>query len=156
MAAHLRSRIPTLPGRFLKGAACMYSNTPPDEHFVLARHPPDHPQVTVACGFSGHGFKFVPVIGEIVADLAIDGSTEHPHRPFRPAPRARPRRPEVITMTTTSLPPEPDRDAVGEYYTDPEVFALEQERVFETMWFCVARGLGPGQAGPVPHRPGGP
>ncbi|MEU8749498.1 N-methyl-L-tryptophan oxidase [Streptomyces chartreusis] len=82
MADHLRSRIPTLPGRFLKAAACMYANTP-DEHFVLAPHP-EHPQVTVACGFSGHGFKFVPVVGEILADLATEGTTEHPIALFDP------------------------------------------------------------------------
>ena len=55
----------------------------------LATHP-DHPQVSVACGFSGHGFKFTPVIGEILADLATDGSTAHPialFDPLRPAAR---------------------------------------------------------------------
>jgi sarcosine oxidase len=82
MADYLRPRIPTLPGRFLKAAACMYANTP-DEHFVLARQP-EHPQVTVACGFSGHGFKFVPVIGEILADLATVGTTDHPIALFDP------------------------------------------------------------------------
>jgi sarcosine oxidase len=40
--------------------------------------------VTVACGFSGHGFKFVPVVGEILADLATTGSTEHPIALFDP------------------------------------------------------------------------
>ncbi|WP_457493255.1 N-methyl-L-tryptophan oxidase [Streptomyces sp. P5_D11] len=73
----LRSRIPALAvGRFLRGTACTYTLTP-DEHFVLSPHP-EHSQVIVACGFSGHGFKFVPVIGEILADLAIDGTTHHP------------------------------------------------------------------------------
>jgi sarcosine oxidase len=38
----------------------------------------------MACGFSGHGFKFVPVVGEIVADLAIDGATDHPIALFDP------------------------------------------------------------------------
>jgi sarcosine oxidase len=81
MRAYLRPRIPALAGgRFLTGAACTYTLTP-DEHFVLSAHP-HHPQVTIACGFSGHGFKFVPVIGEIIADLAIEGSTAHPIAPF--------------------------------------------------------------------------
>ena len=40
--------------------------------------------MTVACGFSGHGFKFVPVVGEILADLAIDGATAHPIALFDP------------------------------------------------------------------------
>jgi sarcosine oxidase len=60
----------------------MYSNTP-DQHFVVARHP-DCPGVTVACGFCGHGFKFVPVVGEILADLVIDQSTDHPISLFNP------------------------------------------------------------------------
>ena len=87
--------IPALPGRFLKAATCMYSNTP-DEHFVITRHPAHPETVTVACGFSGHGFKFVPVVGEIVADLALTGGHRAPHRAFRPAParrRGRLRRP---------------------------------------------------------------
>lgn len=77
MQDFLHSRIPALAaGRFLRGTACTYTLTP-DEHFVLSSHP-EHSQVIVACGFSGHGFKFVPVIGEILADLAIDGTTRHP------------------------------------------------------------------------------
>ncbi len=61
----------------------MYTNTP-DEHFVISVHPA-HPQVVVACGFSGHGSKFVPVVGEILADLSIDGATRHPIALFDPA-----------------------------------------------------------------------
>lgn len=83
MAAQLRPRIPALPGRLRKAVTCMYTTTA-DEHFVLARHP-EHPEaVTVACGFSGHGFKFVPVVGEIAADLALHGTTEHPIALFDP------------------------------------------------------------------------
>jgi sarcosine oxidase len=82
MAEVLRARVPLLPGRFLGAAACMYTNTP-DQHFVVALHPA-HPQVAVACGFSGHGFKFAPVIGEILADLAITGTTAHPIGLFDP------------------------------------------------------------------------
>ena len=82
MAGYLRTLLPTLPGRFLRADPCMYTTTA-DEHFVIARHPL-HEQVAVACGFSGHGFKFVPVVGEILADLAIDGSTRHPIGLFDP------------------------------------------------------------------------
>jgi sarcosine oxidase len=80
---HLRPRIPALPGPLLHAATCMYTTTA-DEHFVIATHPA-HSQVTVACGFSGHGFKFVPVVGEILADLAAEGSTAHPIALFDPA-----------------------------------------------------------------------
>ncbi|GAA3398216.1 N-methyl-L-tryptophan oxidase [Cryptosporangium minutisporangium] len=83
MAERSGRDLPTLPGTFLRGAACMYTTTP-DEHFVIAPHP-EHPRVTVACGFSGHGFKFVPVVGEVLADLAIDGTTRHPIALFDPA-----------------------------------------------------------------------
>jgi sarcosine oxidase len=76
MAEVVSSRLPDLAGTFRRAVTCMYTNTP-DEHFVIARHP-HHEQVVVACGFSGHGFKFVPVVGEIVADLVTDGHTRHP------------------------------------------------------------------------------
>jgi len=74
--------LPALAGRCVHAATCMYSNTA-DEHFVIARHPA-HTAITVACGFSGHGFKFVPVVGEILADLALSGATEHPIDLFAP------------------------------------------------------------------------
>jgi sarcosine oxidase len=83
MKAQVESRIPTLPGRLLRAVTCMYTNTP-DGHFVIAPHP-GHEHVTVACGFSGHGFKFVPVVGEILADLAISGTTNHPIDLFTPS-----------------------------------------------------------------------
>lgn len=47
---------------------CMYTMTP-DEDFIIDRHP-EHARVTLAAGFSGHGYKFAPVIGEHLADLA--------------------------------------------------------------------------------------
>lgn len=74
--------LPALDGPCVHTATCMYSNTP-DQHFVIARHP-DSSNVTVACGFSGHGFKFVPVVGEILADLATTGETAHPIDLFDP------------------------------------------------------------------------
>ncbi|AGP31277.1 N-methyl-L-tryptophan oxidase [Corynebacterium terpenotabidum] len=75
MRARALELFPALTGPLVQAKTCLYSVTP-DEHFVVGPHP-DHPQVIVACGFSGHGFKFVPVIGEILADLAIDGTTRH-------------------------------------------------------------------------------
>ncbi len=55
--------------------ACIFTNSP-DEHFILDTLP-DAPQVSVAAGFSGHGFKFCSVVGEVMADLAMHGSTRH-------------------------------------------------------------------------------
>jgi sarcosine oxidase len=82
MRERVAELVPALDGPCLHAATCMYSNTP-DEHFVIARHP-DAANVTVACGFSGHGFKFVPVVGEILADLATTGATVHPISLFDP------------------------------------------------------------------------
>ncbi|MFC7307587.1 N-methyl-L-tryptophan oxidase [Streptomyces monticola] len=84
MAEQAGRLLPTLPGTFLTASTCMYSTTP-DEHFVVARHPAHPGSVTVACGFSGHGFKFVPVVGEILADLALKGGTAHPIELFDPS-----------------------------------------------------------------------
>ena len=61
------------PTEMLK--TCIFTNTP-DEHFIVDRLG-DTPQVTVVSACSGHGYKFCSVIGEIAADLAIDGSTPH-------------------------------------------------------------------------------
>ena len=60
---------------FREAKPCLYSLTP-DGHFVID-HYPAHPNVILCGGFSGHGFKFAPVIGEIGADLALDGGSRH-------------------------------------------------------------------------------
>ncbi|HEX8805527.1 MAG TPA: N-methyl-L-tryptophan oxidase, partial [Candidatus Aquilonibacter sp.] len=58
----------------LHGAkACMYTLTP-DRNFAIGRDPRD-PAIVIACGFSGHGFKFVPVIGELVTEFLLDETT---------------------------------------------------------------------------------
>ena len=54
----------------------MYMNSP-DHHFIVDRHP-THERVTIAAGFSGHGFKFAPVIGEALADLSIRRQSDLP------------------------------------------------------------------------------
>jgi sarcosine oxidase len=59
-----------------RAEVCQYTLTP-DRHFVIDTHP-GYPQVSVACGFSGHGFKFATVVGEILADLALTGRTALP------------------------------------------------------------------------------
>jgi sarcosine oxidase len=61
--------------------ACMFTNSP-DEHFLLD-HLPDAPQVSLFAGESGHGYKFASVVGEILADLATEGSTRHDIGLFR-------------------------------------------------------------------------
>jgi monomeric sarcosine oxidase len=61
---------PGVTGRVLESAVCMYTVTP-DEHFIVDRHP-EHSQVAIAAGFSGHGFKFASAIGEHLVDLVQD------------------------------------------------------------------------------------
>jgi len=70
----LRRFVPAADGRLRASTVCLYTNTP-DEHFWIDRHPA-HANVLVASPCSGHGFKFAPVVGEIVADL-IEGRPVH-------------------------------------------------------------------------------
>ena len=72
---------PLASGRLLDHKTCMYTNSP-DGQFMIGVLP-DHPQVSVAAAFSGHGFKFASVIGEIMADLAQNGETDHDISLFR-------------------------------------------------------------------------
>ena len=66
---------PDAAGALLSLKACMFTNSP-DEHFIIDLHPGDS-RVSIAAGFSGHGFKFCSVVGEIMADLAQHGGTRH-------------------------------------------------------------------------------
>jgi sarcosine oxidase len=68
-------------GPTLRLSTCMFTNTP-DRHFLIDVHP-EAPQVCFASPCSGHGFKFASVIGEIMADLAVDGGTRHDIGLFR-------------------------------------------------------------------------
>ncbi len=72
----LREFLPGLAPRRSKFSVCMYTMTP-DGHFIIDRHPL-RPNLVFAAGFSGHGFKFAPVVGEILSDLALHGHTAHP------------------------------------------------------------------------------
>jgi sarcosine oxidase len=72
----IRRCMPGVTEQLDRAAHCIYTMTP-DEDFVIDLHP-EHPQISYAAGFSGHGFKFSSVIGEILADLATEGKTGHP------------------------------------------------------------------------------
>ena len=73
--------LPAANGRLLQAKICLYTMTP-DGDFLLDRLP-GAPQIVVASPCSGHGFKFAPVIGEILADLATGGATSHDISRFR-------------------------------------------------------------------------
>jgi sarcosine oxidase len=62
-------------GLLLAAKTCLYTMTP-DSDFIIDRLP-ERPQIIIASPCSGHGFKFAPVIGDILADLAIGGNTPH-------------------------------------------------------------------------------
>jgi glycine/D-amino acid oxidase-like deaminating enzyme len=72
----LSAHLPRVVAGPTRHSVCMYTMTR-DAHFVVDRHPL-HPQVVFAAGLSGHGFKFVPVLGEALADLATTGQTPLP------------------------------------------------------------------------------
>jgi sarcosine oxidase len=77
----LAEHIPAANGALLAAKTCLYTVTP-DGHFILDRLP-GAPSVIVASPCSGHGFKFAPVVGEILADLAVSGATRHDISRFR-------------------------------------------------------------------------
>jgi sarcosine oxidase len=67
--------LPKVTSQRVHFETCLYTKTP-DEHFILGRHPL-HANVVVGGGFSGHGFKFGPVLGEILAELLCQGRSRH-------------------------------------------------------------------------------
>jgi sarcosine oxidase len=72
---------PAANGPTLAMKTCLFTNSP-DEHFILDHHP-EQPQVSLAAGFSGHGFKFCSVVGEIMAELALEEGSTHDIGMFR-------------------------------------------------------------------------
>jgi sarcosine oxidase len=81
LRAFARRYLPEGSGRALAMKVCLFTNTP-DEHFLID-HAPGEPRVVIGAGFSGHGFKFCSVVGEILADLASGGDTRHGIELFR-------------------------------------------------------------------------
>lgn len=72
----LRRCLPDGDGPLLAACTCLYTNSV-DSHFIVGVHP-GLERVSIAAGFSGHGFKFSSVMGEVLADLATEGRTRHP------------------------------------------------------------------------------
>jgi sarcosine oxidase len=79
--AAIADHIPAADGPLIAAQTCLYTMTP-DGDFLIDRLP-GAPNVIVASPCSGHGFKFAPVIGEILADLATAGATSHDISRFR-------------------------------------------------------------------------
>ena len=72
----LQEYLPGVTPHCQKHVVCMYTMSP-DEHFVVDRHP-QYPHIAFAAGLSGHGFKFVGVLGEALTELVLDGQTSAP------------------------------------------------------------------------------
>jgi sarcosine oxidase len=77
----IAEHIPAANGRLLEAKTCLYTMTP-DGDFLIDRLP-GTANIIVASPCSGHGFKFAPVIGEVLADLATTGATRHDIARFR-------------------------------------------------------------------------
>lgn len=79
--ATLAEYLPDAVGPLLAARVCLYTNSP-DGHFLLDHLPSPGdagpPRVALAAGFSGHGFKFASVVGEALAELALDGRSTLP------------------------------------------------------------------------------
>ncbi|QRG68376.1 N-methyl-L-tryptophan oxidase [Brevibacillus choshinensis] len=71
----LETYMPQAAGPLRQGRVCIYTMTP-DEHFVIDRHP-EHAQIVIAAGFSGHGFKFSSAVGEAASELLTTGTSTH-------------------------------------------------------------------------------
>jgi sarcosine oxidase len=69
-------------GSTTQAHTCLYTVTP-DRHFIIDRLPANQASLVIAAGFSGHGFKFAPVVGQILADLVSDGQTHWNLQLFR-------------------------------------------------------------------------
>lgn len=82
LRACVRAYFPDADGPALALKTCLFTNSP-DEHFLIGTVP-GSPRVQFAAGFSGHGFKFCSVVGEILADLALRGDTALPTSLFAP------------------------------------------------------------------------
>lgn len=83
LGAVVRRFLPGLRPEPVRGNVCLYTNSP-DDHFVVGPLP-DRPDLTLISACSGHGYKFAPVLGQVAADLALDGRTAHPIDLFDPA-----------------------------------------------------------------------
>ena len=72
--------LPGLGSSLVTSAHCYYTSTP-DEHFVIDRLP-DHQNVTIVAGLSGHGFKFASVLGELASQMALGREPAFDISPF--------------------------------------------------------------------------
>ena len=73
----VKQYIPDVNSTIVEAKTCLYTNSP-DEDFIIDHLPGHDKAVTIATGFSGHGFKFAPAMGEILAEMAMKGESSLP------------------------------------------------------------------------------
>lgn len=67
--------MPGAGGELKQGKTCLY--TVSDDHHFIIDHHPDNDRVIFACGFTGHGFKFGSVMGEVLSQMALEGKSQY-------------------------------------------------------------------------------
>jgi sarcosine oxidase len=80
MLALVGAKLPSAAGALRSSSTCLYTNTP-DEVFIIDRHPA-HANTLIVSACSGHGFKFASAMGEVIADLVLDGHSRFDLAPF--------------------------------------------------------------------------
>jgi N-methyl-L-tryptophan oxidase len=70
----LESYMPEANGTLKEGKTCLYTMS--SDHDFIIDHHPENNNIIIACGFSGHGFKFGSVMGEVLSQLAVNGHSE--------------------------------------------------------------------------------
>jgi glycine/D-amino acid oxidase-like deaminating enzyme len=76
LQAFLRAQFAAPAHRLAGWEHCLYTNTA-TEDFILDLHP-ENSQIAIGAGFSGHGFKFGPLTGRVLAELTLNGRTSLP------------------------------------------------------------------------------
>lgn len=80
LRSFLASYMPEANGTLIQGKTCLYTLST-DNDFIIDHHP-ENDRLIFACGFSGHGFKFASVMGEVLTQLATEGRSKYDISPF--------------------------------------------------------------------------
>ncbi|NWI52753.1 SOX oxidase, partial [Calyptomena viridis] len=80
LSSFISSYLPKLEAQPAVMETCLYTNTP-DKDFILDRHP-KFSNIVIGAGFSGHGFKFAPVVGKLLCELSLGEEPSHNLAPF--------------------------------------------------------------------------
>ena len=80
LRSFLTTYMPEANGTLIQGKTCLYTLST-DNDFIIDHHP-EHDRIIFACGFSGHGFKFASVMGEVLTQLATEGQSNFDISPF--------------------------------------------------------------------------